>query len=71
MAYKVWPLSEAGPVERREVAPERLVHRSACEDAASAAQRSAGPQPWNVFSTHSRHGGAGGRPSWGVSVEDD
>ncbi len=48
VAYKLWPLSEAGPVARRELAPERVLHRSVSADAAAASQRSEGLPPWNI-----------------------
>lgn len=48
VCFKLWPLKEAGIVQRRELAGDRLVHRCHCETVASASQANSGPLPWHI-----------------------
>ena len=46
VCLKLYPLTEAGVVSRKELAAARLVHRSREEKMAGAVARGSGGQPW-------------------------
>ena len=48
VCFKLWPLNEAGFVQRRETAGERLVHRGKCERMAGVVASNSGLQPWHA-----------------------
>ena len=47
VCFKLWPINEAGVVERREPSSERLVIRGACEKMDQAVATSKGMMPWH------------------------
>jgi len=48
VAYKLWPLSERGRIERSELSKERIVYRTSCENVAESTARSSGMLSWHL-----------------------
>ena len=48
VCFKLWPLSEAGPVERQELSRDRLTYRAPFESVAAANARACGMLPWHL-----------------------
>lgn len=48
VAFKLVPHNEAGFVTRKDIAPDRLIHRARVESIAGAVQAHAGTLPWHL-----------------------